>query len=185
METFYAILSHVIALVLTSVVVDLYVVLRTKLKLQTTTQDKQNMDAEIYASIGAGISKVVEDAPHIIRDGIRNKAEWDGVLDGATQYLKTHFPDRVTQLLGATRVTMDNPDLDNAAVQQTIASRLTNVIPSMPSVPGPGGVASGATVTVATTLPAVALEAALPPITGSAIGRSSPDRPTILGGTMP
>lgn len=138
---------------------------RTKIGLDTTAQDKANMEAEISASIGAGIAAVSKNAPQILKDGVSTPALLHDVAAVATDYFKDRFPDRVAQIAASSLATgatdaIGYPDLVHAAVQQTIAARLPNINPPAPLVASPGQGQDGAATSAAPALPAPLVQAA-------------------------
>lgn len=132
--------------------------LRTKLGMQTTAQDRANMEAEIQAAIGAGVSAV----PQVLADGITTLKARQDIANAAAGYFRQRFPDRTKQISTAANNGTRLADI-HAAVQQTIAARLTNVNPvtTLTATAGPG--LGGVAVSAATTLPGVLSGAALPP----------------------
>lgn len=112
--------------------------LQAKLGMQTTAQDKANMTEEIQASIGAGFAIVAETAPQIIADGLTTPKARADVIDAAARYFRQRFPDRTAQISKAAGGAIATEDV-HAAVQQTIAARLTNVMPLVALTADPGG----------------------------------------------
>src|SRR5260221_491065 len=85
---------------------------RTHLGLQTTAQDRANMETEIHAAIGAGLAV----APQIITDGIVTQAALKDVVNAAAIYMHQRFPDRVAQIVAAAP---DDDITPLAALRQT------------------------------------------------------------------
>lgn len=135
------------------------------LKARTRAEDMSNLDREATVAYGVGVQATDEKAPQALATGIATRGQ--SALTVATNYFRKRFPDRTAQIAKAAGAasTLDIHD----AVQQTIAARLPNVISGTTLLPGPGGTASGFTVSVAPTLPGVFKAGALPPESGAAI----------------
>lgn len=133
-----------------------------KIDHEATAQDKANMETEILAATRAGMAMVVKETPHVLQDGLLDPGVRDRVLAGATAYMRQRFPDRTAQIATAAGVGTRATDV-NAAVQQTLAARLPNIISTTTSLPGPGQGQGGASIDPATTLAGQAPVAALPP----------------------
>lgn len=136
--------------------------LRAWLGKKDTAQDKANMEAEVQAAIGAGIAEVSKVAPQIIADGITTPQARADVVDAAATYFRQRFPDRTAQISAAADNGTRGPDV-HAAVQQTLAARLTNVMPLTALVADPGAALQPVVGSPATTLAAPGAGPALPP----------------------
>lgn len=108
--------------------------LRTKLDGQATAQDRANMEGEIAAVLKAGAALVAKVSPDIAKNGINDPIVRQQVLDAATAYMRQRFPDRTAQIAEAVADTGTRVEDVNAAVQQTLNARLTNVIQTAPAV---------------------------------------------------
>lgn len=127
--------------------------LRAKLGKEDTAQDKANLEAEVQASIGVGVAVVAQTAPQILKDGITTPQGLQDVANAAALYFRQRFPDRAAQISTAA----DNGTRDgdvHAAVQQTIAGRLTKVNSGVALVAGLGAMPDGVVISPAPTLAA-------------------------------
>lgn len=131
------------------------------LKARARAQDMSNLDHEAHISIGAGIQAMSVDTPSLLTDGIKTVEQRNSVLSEATNYFRDRFPDRTKQI-GKQIDAAEGADI-HAAVQQTIAARLLNVISGTTLLPGPGGVASGLPPWTGVPLAGVSPNAAVPP----------------------
>lgn len=127
--------------------------LRAKLGKQDTAQDQANLEAQVQASIGAGMQIVAQTAPQILRDGITTPEGMNDVASAAASYFRQMFPDR-TATIAKARGLGDRTNDIHAAVAQTIGARLTNVNPAGVLITAPGPVLDGAATSAATTLAA-------------------------------
>lgn len=113
------------------------------LGISLTATDKQNMEHEAQIAVGAGLATVAKISPEIMRGGITTPQQLKDVTAAAADFFKARFPDRTAKIAAAAGV--DTANGIDAAVQQSMAARLTNVIQPTALVAGAGGGPGGAT----------------------------------------
>lgn len=143
-----------IAVPLASVLAAALLKLRAKLGKEDTAQDKENLETEIQSAIGAGMAVVAARIPSILKDGITTSELLEMVASASAVYFRNRYPDRTAQIAAAADKGDRVTDVHDA-VQQTIASRLTNGKATGPAVTGPGAGLGAVATSPATTLPAM------------------------------
>lgn len=92
--------------------------LRAKWGVETTAQDKANLEADIAIAMKAGIAQVL---PVIEQHGWNSPEAREAIITTATGYLKQRFPDRAKTIAASGTPAVASPD---AAIAQTLAARL-------------------------------------------------------------
>lgn len=129
---------------------------------QATAQDRTNMEGEVAVAINAGIAMVEQVVPDARAQGLASGKVRDDILSAAATYMRQRFPDRAAQISAAADNGTRLQDV-HAAVQQTLAARLTNVISQTPLVATAVGGLQPVPIPAATTLAAPLANAAPPP----------------------